>query len=93
MSLTVDKRPTARHWYVTAPHRTVRRTRSGATGAKEVPFGVGHVRQVGAPFTACGEPALQWPIFWDLSLDDPDEMCSDCKWTALFGDRVPSRTF
>jgi hypothetical protein len=92
MSVTADKHRTARQRYVTASHRTVRRTRPGAAGAREVPFGVGHVRRVGASFTACGEPALDWPIFWDLPVDDPDNMCSDCKWTAVFDDRLPSRT-
>jgi hypothetical protein len=92
LSVAAGKSPTARQWYVTASHRTVRRTRPGATGVKEVPFGVGHVRQVGASFTACGEPALDWPIFWDLSVDDPDEMCSECKSTTVFGDQLPERT-
>jgi hypothetical protein len=92
MSDTVDRSPTARQWYVTASHRTARRTGPGASGVKEVPFGVGHVRQVGAAFTACGQPALDWPIFWDLSVDDPDNMCSDCKWTAVFDDRLSTRT-
>jgi hypothetical protein len=85
----VEKSATVRHWYVTASHRKVRRTRQGAVGAMDVPFGLGHVRKVGSPITACGQPALDWPIFWDLSVNDPDDMCSECKWTAVFEDQLP----
>jgi len=50
MNVTVGKRRTSRQWYVTASHRTVRRTHPG------------------------------------------DDMCSDCRWTAVFGDELPSGT-
>jgi len=50
-------------WYVTASHRVMR---PHANGQREVPFDVGHLRQVGAAFTARGKPAMHWQIFWDL---------------------------
>jgi hypothetical protein len=70
-----------RQWYVTAPHRTINRDDGEPF---EVPFGIGHVRKVGAPETACGLAALNWPILWDLDLDlaDAGAMCPDCKVAA-----------
>lgn len=58
MNVTGDgtRIPEAKEWYVTAPHRMANRT--GAQPPK-VPYGISHVRKVGALLTACGLPALE----------------------------------
>ena len=73
-------RPAAKlvaRYYVTASH-TVRGT--GALRAKDVPFTEGHVREVGGEHTACGKPALYWPILWDLKWDEVERPCADCAY-------------
>jgi hypothetical protein len=62
-------------WYVTASHRVMR---PHANGQREVPFDVGHLRQVGAAFTACGKPAMHWQIFWDLPAGEVETLCPQC---------------
>lgn len=65
------------HWYLTSPH--IRR----APGvAREVPFGTAHVKLLGAAFTACGQPASNWPVLWGTRLDEPEDFCPDCQWSA-----------
>lgn len=66
-------------WYVTGSHRLRSQSPSGPA---EVPFGRAHLRQVGSSSTACGLPALNWPIFWDLAVNTPVDMCPECRWTA-----------
>jgi len=68
-----------RIWYVTASHRRVNRA---GNGPFELPFGTAHVRKVGASETACGAPAQNWPIFWDLHGWSAEGMCTECRWVA-----------
>ena len=68
---------TVTRFYVTASH-TVRG--SGVLRAKDVPFAEGHIREVGGEFTACGRPALYWPILWDLTWDEVSNPCPDCAY-------------
>ena len=75
--MMADKRP--KRWYVTASHRRLDRT---LTVPVEVPYGTSHVRAVGATVTACGEPAFEWPIFWDTEYDEVEDICRECRWTA-----------
>ena len=60
--------------YVTASH-TVRVTAD--TRTREVPFGIGHLRELGSKKTACGLPAFNWPILWDERWNAVDQ-CPDC---------------
>lgn len=83
----VAKRRALPRWHVTASHRTVRRV---GRRYQEMPYGPSHVRKLGAAFTACGRPALNWPLFWDLSVNDPDDMCAECRWTARVDDELPA---
>lgn len=43
------------------------------------PFGVRHARQIGFGWTACGQPAIEWKLFWDMpftrSTNDNCEAC------------------
>jgi len=79
----VQERPRSRErvrqWYVTASHRVVP---AGGSDVPEVPYGTSHLRKVGAATTGCGLPAMYWPIFWDLAIQDAAELCNDCKWAA-----------
>lgn len=75
--MTTDKRP--KRWYVTASHRYLDRS---LAVPMEVPYGISHVREVGASVTACGEPAFEWPIFWDTAYDEVDDICLECRRTA-----------
>lgn len=72
-AFTAAPRP-VRRWYVTSAHRVVRQERGSAV----VPFAVGHLKEVGSAATACGLPALDWPIFWDLPLSQADNGCPEC---------------
>lgn len=65
--------------YVSAAHRRLDRT---FVVPMEVPFGTSHVREVGSSHTACGLPALNWPIFWDTEYDEVDDICRECRWHA-----------
>ena len=67
-------------WYITAPHRQTG-YRNGK--ARDLPFGVGHLRRPGAPFTACALPALNWPIFWLLDTSEAMDKCTKCLAIAL----------
>jgi hypothetical protein len=58
-------------WIVSAAHRLSREKNAQ-------PFGVHHAREVGAHRTACGEPALGWPYFWDTAFVTSSDSCSDC---------------
>lgn len=58
-------------WIVSAPHRLSRQHDA-------MPFGVHHAREVGAHRTACGEPALGWPFFWDIAFAKSSESCPAC---------------
>lgn len=68
-----------RRWYATASHRA---TPTQGSDMPVVPYGTGHLRKVGAATTGCGLPAMNWPIFWELLIDDATDLCSDCKRTA-----------
>ena len=48
-------------WVVTARHR------STAAIKPAQPWGTWHVRRPGDAFTACGLPAVGWPLFWHLA--------------------------
>ena len=44
------------------------------------PYGLQHARQVGALVTACGEPAADWEMFWDMPFPaEPRITCADCR--------------
>jgi len=64
-----------RRWYLTASHRVLGRDPSGPV---EVPFDRPHLREPGDPTTACGEPALNWPIFWELPVVHAAGTCAAC---------------
>lgn len=67
-----------RIWFVSAPHG--RLTRNNPGEPRWVPFGKAHARQVGSSFTACGQPALGWKLFWDMPFPDSDaETCAECR--------------
>lgn len=51
-------------WLVTA--RNGRFDRTGPGEVRWAPFGVRHARQVGSGWTACGQPAVEWKLFWDM---------------------------
>jgi hypothetical protein len=75
----------AQQWYLTVPHRQVnRRPAPGERSSDiddhplELPFGVAHVRRVGAPFIACGRHAQYWPISWLLDISEVDVICPEC---------------
>jgi hypothetical protein len=70
-------------WYITASH--VLRLPSGSDRF-EVPWGTGHLRQVGSTDTACGLPALNWPIFWGLNAEDLASGCETCQQEASASD-------
>ena len=49
------------------------------------PWGKVHVKRSGALFTACGEPAAHWYVFWDYPLSPrAPETCAACGlfWTG-----------
>jgi hypothetical protein len=50
------------------------------------PYGVQPARQVGAVVTACGEPAADWEMFWDMPFPaEPCVTCSDCRKEVQLG--------
>jgi hypothetical protein len=58
----------------------------GRRPSKWRPYGVQHARQVGALLTACGEPAADWEMFWDLPFPaEPRLTCSDCRREVQLG--------
>jgi hypothetical protein len=49
------------------------------------PFGVRHARQVGSGWTACGQPAIDWKLFWDMPFArSTNDNCEAC-WLAVVG--------
>lgn len=36
------------------------------------PFGTSHARRSGSDYTACGEVAVGWPMFWHLAFADAE---------------------
>lgn len=87
MSIKAGRHPEARPkrtWYVTARHR---RADASATDAYLVPFGPAHLREAGGADTACGLPALNWPIFWDVTPSPGLEMCIECRCVSQAGHR------
>jgi hypothetical protein len=58
-------------WLVSAQHRMSRQDDAG-------PFGMHHAREVGAMRTACGEPALSWPYFWESTFAASPDACEAC---------------
>ncbi len=82
--VTAATAATTRTWQVTAPHR---RVSWAGREAFEVPFGTAHLRRLNAASTACGAPALTWPIFWGLSLEQVTRPCLPCLRAA--GQPVP----
>lgn len=63
-----------RRWYVTSAHRVVRQ----GPGPAEVPFATGHLKELGSAATACGLPAVNWSILWDLPLRQVETVCQAC---------------
>lgn len=85
MSTKTDRHPEERRkrtWYVTAKHGRVNRS---VTDAYVVPFGPAHLREAGGADTACGLPALNWPIFWDVTPSPGLEMCIACRHVSQVG--------
>ena len=76
---------TPRTYFVTARHR-VRWGRDGVISW--VPFERGHLRRAGDSRTACGEVAMDWPIFWDMPVGDDNDLCVDCTMRVLGGKNV-----
>lgn len=70
-------------WYITASH--VLRLPPGSAPF-EVPWGTSHLRQLGAAETACGLPAMNWPIFWDLNAETVEAVCETCQRKAITSD-------
>lgn len=73
-------RPLARaRWLVTAAQKESRMTTTRR------PWGTVHIKRAGALFTACGEPAANWFVFWDYRLvPGAAETCESCglAWTG-----------
>jgi hypothetical protein len=46
--------------------RNGRFERANPGEARWAPFGVRRARQVGSGWTACGQPAVGWKLFWDM---------------------------
>lgn len=66
-------------WLVTATHVTwAGEPTQGSDEPLEYPFGVGHLRRVGGHRTACGVPALNWPILWATHPDHVSNLCEEC---------------
>lgn len=73
-------------WVATAAQKESRRA------AARRPWGTVHAKQVGASRTACGLPAANWYIFWDLSWDTAGrDACRECAALAVSGPDAPSR--
>jgi hypothetical protein len=69
-------------WRVSSAHR------ARGTHQPAQPFDTWHARRLGDRYTACGQPAIGWPIFWEVTLaEGRDRTCPDCL-TALYGNRV-----
>lgn len=61
-------------WLVTAPYRQPR-SESGSPA----PWGTYHVKPNGGLLTACGEPVVDWYVFWDMDVDASDDRaCPAC---------------
>jgi hypothetical protein len=91
MSNKTDELPSVKRkqtLYVTARHARLNR---GATDPHEVPFGAAHVREPGGAETACGLAALNWPIFWDVTLSPGLDMCVECRDAAWVDQRQRQR--
>ena len=81
---------TDQRWYVTASHRLppIPYKDSG-----DRPFGTRHARRPGDPTTACGQVALDWPIFWETEYSaTDDESCDDCSVVVARGAIPPFRS-
>lgn len=49
------------------------------SGALPAPYGVRHARRVGETWTACGEPAADWRLFWLLPFQSwASSACAEC---------------
>lgn len=63
--------------FVTARHSA--KVRGGVSDAGPRPFGIQHARTPGSTRTACGEPALDWQMFWELPFPtDSHWLCEHC---------------
>lgn len=54
-------------WLVTSRHG--RWSRNRFNEATWAPVGSHHARQAGLRQTACGEPANEWKLFWEIPFD------------------------
>ena len=76
-------------WRVSARHQIPPHASVGPQ-----PFGTYHARWVGASSTLCGEPALNWKFFWELTFEPfAPGACIECSQevTAQLGDQGPER--
>ena len=65
-------------WLVTTRHRV--RVFMAGDDAGRGPFGTQHAKRAGASFTACGEAALGWELFWTMPFPgDPSRVCEACR--------------
>ena len=63
-------------YFVTAPYRL---TVGEWPIDRWAPKGGTHARRAGTAFTACGLPALEWPIFWEYQFaGSREDACPRC---------------
>ncbi|RHW28505.1 hypothetical protein D0Z08_01115 [Nocardioides immobilis] len=78
--MSVTSRPESRalpRYFVSARHGRIERSADGAGNWQ--PFGSHHAREVGAPTTACGLPAHDWRMFWELPFpSSTGALCHHC---------------
>jgi hypothetical protein len=66
-----------RQWHVTAPYLAPR-------SHEREPWGTHHVKLEGSLVAACGEPAVDWHVFWGRGFDtEATGACARCArvWT------------
>lgn len=91
--MSVTSRPEVRalpRFFVSARHGRI--VRVGTEAGSWQPFGSHHARQVGAPTTACGLPAHDWRMFWELPFpSSPQATCQECLTIVTFAEGQPPR--
>lgn len=62
-------------WLTSTKHEVPARL----SGDLPAPYGVRHARRVGETWTACGEPAVDWKVFWLLPFQPwVSSACTEC---------------